>query len=202
MLSNYFVVPDTYVFPGSPEAVDVTSFDTLLIFSNSHVFDYQVFRQSLTTNLIPNWANLLYTDRMRCVQHYCYPTNISDDEFNGYFSATQMELNWDMVCVNTRATRLMRLFAAFQKISYMLTTMQVAVIYNTTKQMLVDYYYANLPSILFWIQNQAYPPLGLDFTSSGFQQQSGYSPQLEGMLLDILVNGNYTYTDTAQIVVM
>ena len=202
ILNNYFVVPDSYDFVNSsPAAVDVTSFDTLQTFMGAHAFDYQVFRDSLQNNLIPNWANILYTDRKRCVQHYKYPANISDDEYNSYFSPTDMEANWNMVCVNTRTVRLERLFAAFQKISYVLTTTQVAMIYMTTKQMLIDYYYGNLPHVIFWIQNGAYPPLGINFTTNGFQQISGYSPQLEAELLDILVNGNYIYTDTANITI-
>ena len=86
------------------------------------------------------------------------------------------------------------MFAAFQKISYELTQAQVATIYMTTKMMLIDYYYANLPHILFWIQNGVYPPMGINFTTNGFQQMSGFSPTLEMQLLDILVNGNYINT--------
>jgi hypothetical protein len=188
ILANYYVVKDNHVFVNED---DVTSVDNLFVFNQNGNFDYQIFRDSLATNMIPQWANMLFADRKKCVQHYKYPANLDPNEWGSYFSTSDHERNWNILTAKTRATRLQRLFAAFQKISYALTETQVALVYMTTKNYLIDYYYANLPHIFFWVQNGVYPPLGINFTTNGFQQMSGFSPQLEGQILDILVNGNY-----------
>lgn len=190
MLSNYYAVKDTYVINIDNED-DVSSVDSLYIFSMAGHFDYNVFRDSIKTNLIPNWANLLYEDRKKCILHFKYPTNISQTEFDGYFLQNDHESNWNVLTARSRVVRLQRLYAAFNKISYALPEMAVALIYMKTKDMCYDYYYANLPNVILWLQNGKYPALGIDFTNNGFAQQPGYSIKLMYELLDIFGNGNY-----------
>jgi hypothetical protein len=189
MLDNYYKVPDSYVISSNED--DVTSVTTLFVFSQSGKFDYGIFRDSIQNNLVPNWANLLFEDRRKCVQHYKYPANLDPGEWGTYFSDADHQKNWNLLTANIRETRRQRLFASFNKISYRLTTMQVATIYMTTKQLLVDYYYANLPHILYWVQNGTYAPMGLNYTTNGFAQMSGYTTSLRDEILDILINGNY-----------
>ena len=58
ILDNYYAVQDTHVFDITED--DVTSVTTLSVFNQGYVFDYQVFRDSLMTNIVPQWANILY----------------------------------------------------------------------------------------------------------------------------------------------
>ena len=199
MLSNYYKVADTHVFTSDED--NVTSFDTLYVFCSGGVFDYGIFRDSIRNILIPQWAELLYADRKKCVQHYRYPTNISQAEFDNYFTAAEHEKNWSVLTTKTRAVRLQRLFAAFQKISYRLPEAQVAVIYMVTKNMCYDYYYANLPHIMLWLQNGSYPALGINYTTNGFAQMAGYSTSLMYELLDIFANGNYENVDREMVII-
>jgi hypothetical protein len=190
---DYYLAPNNYDFSVS-NVTDVTTPELLEIFYEKSLIEYGVFRDSLVSIFIPIWNSLSFDSRKTCVKHYRYPANISQDEWNSYFSGSDQEMNWNDVCVKTRDMRLTRLFAAFQKISYNLTTTQTALIYMTTKAYCVDYYYANLPHVIFWLQNGTYSPLGIDFTTNGFAQASGYSTALRDELLDILINGNYVYT--------
>ena len=189
ILDKYYKVQNDHVFSSDEE--DVTTVDNLYIFSMNRRFDYSVFRDSLRDNLVPKWAELLYEDRKKCIQHYRYPDNISQEDFDSYFTKKEHESNWNTLTARARAVRLDRLYAAFNKMSYSLPEMHVALIYMRTKQMCYDYYYAYLPHVIFWIQNGVYPDLGIDYTNDGFAQQPGYSVQLMYELLDIFYNGNY-----------
>ena len=199
IIDNYYKVPDSHVFTSLED--EVTSVETLFVLSSSGEFDYGVFRDSLRDNMVPQWANMMYDDRKKCVQHYRYPADLDPGEFASYFSEADHEKNWGILAAKTRATRLQRLFAAFHKISYRMTETQVAIVYMTSKQMLVDYYYANLPHILFWVQNGSYPPLGIDYTTHGMAQMSGFTQSLMYEILDILVNGNYDNVQHEEIIV-
>jgi hypothetical protein len=199
ILEHYYKVPDNHVFLETEDSM--TSFDTLYVFCCGGMFDYGVFRDSIRDVLVPRWAELFYADRRKCVQHYRYPTNISQEEFDNYFSSAEHERNWAILTTKTRAVRLQRLFAAFQKISFRLPESQVAVIYIVTKQMCYDYYYANLPHIMLWLQNGQYPALGINYTANGFAQMAGYSTSLMYELLDIFVNGNYENVDHEMVVI-
>lgn len=193
ILDHYYTVPNDHVF--SQDEDDVTSVDTLLTMTNGRKFDYGVFRDSLRDILVTDWGALMYEDRKKCVQHYRYPADISQGEWDTYFTEAEHERNWSILTARTRAVRLSRLFAAFQKISYRLPETYVGMIYMTTKEMCYDYYYANLPHVILWLQNGSYPALGIDYTSNGFAQMPGYSVELMYELLDIFVNGNYDNVD-------
>ncbi len=199
ILDNYYKVPNNHVFSSSEE--DVTTFDNLYVFANGGKFDYGVFRDSLQEIVILDWGALSFEERRKCIKHYKYPASISQEEFNSYFSESEHERNWNILTVKTRAVRLQRLFAAFQKISYRLNAAQVATIYMVTKNMCYDYYYASLPHVIYWVQNGAYPPLGINFTSNGFAQQGGFSTSVMNELLDIFVNGNYENFDNEIIII-
>ena len=193
MLDNYYCVPNNHVFTNDEE--DVTSVDSLLTLSLAKKFDYGVFRDSLRDILVTDWQAMMFEDRKKCVQHYRYPPDITNEEWLSYFTEKEHERNWSVLCGKTRACRLTRLFAAFQKISFRLPEAQVGTIYMVTKHMCYDYYYANLPHVIFWISNGTYPPLGIDYTNNGFAAYPGFSVSLMYELLDIFVNGNYENVD-------
>lgn len=190
IVNNYYAVPDNHVF--SDDEDDVTTIESLRILSTVGVFDYGVFRDSLSSNIVPNWADLTFDDKRNCAKHYRYPSDISQDEWLTYFTEVEHEANWNETVSRTRDdVRLQRLFAAFQKVSYRLTQGQVATVYMTTKNMCYDYYYANLPHLILWITNGAYPAMGINYTNNGFAQMSGYTQSLMLELVDIINNGNY-----------
>lgn len=193
ILDNYYAVPNNHVFTNLEE--DVTSVNTLFVMSNGGKFDYGVFRDSIRDLLVTDWGALSFEDRKKCIQHYRYPADISTGEWETYFTPQEHERNWSVLTAKTRAVRLSRLFAAFQKISYRLPEAQVGMIYMVTKNMCYDYYYANLPHVIFWLQNGVYPPLGINYATNGFAQMPGYSPSVMYELLDIFVNGNYEDVD-------
>jgi len=188
-------VPDYFDFGNSsPSMIDVTSYDTLMYMHMDNQYDYGVFRDSISAILVPQWNTLSFEDRKNCVEHYRYPSDITDQEWYSYFTDEEHETNWNILTAKTRdKVRLLRLFAAFQKISYRMNESQVAVIYMVTKEFCYDYYYANLPHLLLWITNGSYPALGIDFTNNGFAQMNGYTESIRNELLNIFVNGNYEY---------
>jgi hypothetical protein len=191
-IHSYYLVPDNYDFIGN-NAIDVTSPISLETFFENGGIEYGVFRASLTNLFIPIWNSLSFDEKKVCVKHYKYPLEITQDEFNSYFSTADHENNWNSVTFKTREmVRMKRLFAAFSKISYALSSAQVAAIYLTVKPLCFDYYYANIPNLMCWISNSV-SPLGNDYTSAGFAQMSGYTTTLRDELLDILNNGNYIY---------
>jgi len=198
IIKNYYPVKDNHTLTIDED--DVTSVSTLLVFNQNNAFDFGVFRDSLQNNVIPQWANILWEDRKKCVQYYKYPANLTPGEFESYFTPDEHQNNWNILTANVRETRRQRLFAAFNKISYEISMNNVAIIYMTTKTMLMDYYYANLPHIIFWVQNGAYPPLGIDYTNNGFAQMPGYSVMLKNSILDIINNGNYENAEKQLIV--
>lgn len=188
--TDTFLVPDDYDFAGNA-AIDITSPSSLELFTESGKLEYGVFRDSLTNLFIPIWTDLSLDEKTICVKHYKYPPTISQGEFDSYFPPATHENNWNALTKASRDIRLKRLFAAFSKISYDLTSAQVAAIYLTTKNLCFDYYYANIPNLVCWITN-AQSPLGPNYTSAGLAQMSGYTTTLRDQLLDILINGNYT----------
>lgn len=190
-INNYYAVPDTYDFSGN-SAYDVTTVTTLYNFYQINVFDYNVLRDNYKNVYVPIWSACTFDDRQFMVSHYCYPPAISIDEWNTYYTEPEFFEFWTSITHKTRdEVRLPRLFAAFNLISYKLTQVQVLLIYETTKAICVDYYYGNTPHLMLWITNSSLPALGIDYTTSGFAQMSGYSTTLRDSLLDILVNGNY-----------
>src|SRR5574343_621732 len=189
ILNNYYPVPDNYGFTSS-SAEDVTTLNTLYIFYEYKRYDCGVYRDSLRDNLVQNWNSLSFDDRKECIRAYRYPSDITQSEWDTYFTEQEHEYNWNQVCVNTRESlRLPRLFAAFQKVSYRCTEVQTMLIYLQVKDLCYDYYYANLPHLLLWIQNGSYPALGIDYTNNGFAQMDGYTTTLRDELLDIFING-------------
>lgn len=190
IIDKYYLVNDLYDFIAN-DADDMTSVSTLLIFRDMNRYDSSVFRDSIRDNIVPNWNSLSFDVKKECVRYYRYPTDISQEEWDSYFTASEHEYNWNVIVNDTRDCRLSRLFAAFQKISYLCTEVQVMMIYLAVKEMCYDYCYANLPHLLLWIQNASYPELGIDYTNAGLANMSGYTTLLRDSLLDILVNGNY-----------
>jgi hypothetical protein len=192
-IDNYYEVPDTYDFSGN-SADDVTSIETLMVFCEINRYDYDVLRTTYKTLYNPIWSGLTFDDRQLLVKHYCYPPEITQDEWFTYYTDAEHYNNWNTLVIRTRdQSRLIRLFSAFARISYELTTAQTAVIYMTSKVYCIDYYYGNLPHLVLWISNGYYPALGIDFRAHGFAQMDGYSDGLRDRLLDIINNGNYIY---------
>ncbi len=190
-INNYFNVPDNYNFSANT-ADDVTSIETLYMFYTLNRYDYDVLRTTYKALYNPIWTGLTFEERQFLVKNYCYPTDITNEEWLAYYTDEEHFLNWKELLIITRDdARLLRLFAAFSRISYECTQAQVAVIYLTTRQYCIDYYYGNLPHLVLWISNGTYPALGIDFSSHGFMQMSGYSDGLRDRLLNIIVNGNY-----------
>lgn len=189
-INHYFEVIDSYNFSANT-ADDVTSIETLYSFYSINRFDYEVLRSTYKTLYIPNWTGLTFEDKQFLVKHYCYPDDISDEEWLSYYTNDEHFENWNQLVDMCRDTRLSRLFAAFKALSYYCTKTQTAVIYMTTKEYCVDYYYSNLPHLLYWITNGGYAPLGIDFTNSGFAQFDGYSDELKNKLVEIILNGKY-----------
>lgn len=192
ILNNYFLVPNNYDFDAN-DAVDVTSPSALEVFTDAGLLEYGVFRDTLAALFVPQWGTLSHDEKKICIKHFKYPANITQEEYASYYSGEQSEMNWNIITKKSRdLQRHNRLFAAFSKISYTLNTLQVANIYMVTKDLCFDYYYANIPNLIFWINNGV-SPLGQDYTNNGFQQCSGYSDELRDALLDILINGNYVF---------
>ena len=206
ILNNYYIVEDDYDFYGN-NADDVTSEEILDIFNNNvninyvqgweklinkNGKDYGYMRDYAKNYFVPSWSGLTFDDRKILIKYFIYPTDISLEEWNSYYSESVNFNNWQTLTQTTRDdVRLKRLYAAFARISYDCTTTQVAVIYLATKPYCIDYWMANLPHLILWITNGSFPALGIDFTTNGFAQMSGYSTDLKNKLLDILVNGNY-----------
>lgn len=189
-IDNYFDVVDDYDFSGNT-ADDMTSLETLFVFYTINRYDYDVLRTTYKTLYVPNWSGLTFDDKQFLVKHYCYPDDISNEEWLSYYTDDEHFINWNHLVDITRDARLSRLFAAFKVLSFYCTKTQTAIIYMTTKQYCVDYYYGNLPHLIYWITNGSYAPLGINFTSSGFAQMSGYSDEIRDKLLTIIINGKY-----------
>jgi hypothetical protein len=190
VITNYKLVPDDYDFLNSGFE-DKTTLTNLLYFYEDLYFDYISLRDYIKTNIVPNWTSLTFEDKKKITQLYCYPANITSEELLTYWTVDEQEAMWNEITIKTRNTRQTRLFAAFQKISYELTELQVASIYLTTKQYCIDFWFAKLPTLINWISNLPNPISQENFTNNGFAQMSGYSTKLKNDLLDILVNGNY-----------
>jgi hypothetical protein len=191
-IKNYFLVPDNYDFVANL-SIDVTSISALEVFVDRKEIEYGVFRDTINNIYVPNWATTSFSDKKLCVKHYKYPSSISQTEFDTYYTLSEHENNWNLIVSRSRDYRMDRLYALFAKITYRCTSNQVVVIYLSTKAYCFDYYYANLPHLLLWISNGSYPALGIDFTTNGFAQSSGYTVDIKNELLDIILNGNYKY---------
>lgn len=187
---DYYLVSNNYNFELN-NSTDVTSVRMLETFYGASKIEYGVYRDSLKTLFVPNWVNLTFDEKKLCVKEFCYPSDITNEEWLTYYSFSEHESNWLPLVISCREYRQKRLFAAFTKLTYYCTVSQTAVIYMTVKTMCIDYYYGNLPHLVLWISNGSYPALGVDFTNSGFAQASGYTTQLRDSLLDIFINGNY-----------
>lgn len=66
--------------------------------------------------------------------------------------------------------------------------------YTSTKQFKDDYIDAALPHLTCWLTNTSYAPLGIDYTNSGFAQQSYYSTSFAQLAASILIYGNHFIT--------
>ena len=66
--------------------------------------------------------------------------------------------------------------------------------YTSTKQFKDDYIDAALPHLTCWLTNTSYSPLGIDYTNSGFAQQSYYSTSFAQLAASILIYGNHFIT--------
>lgn len=198
-INNYYVVPDNYDFSGN-SAYDVTSACTLQTFMQINQIEYGIFRTSLTSNVVPIWSGLSFSDKQLCVKYFCYPPGITTDEYWTYVDASTDYKNWRNLVMkcnglpSVTGQRLQRVIEAFVYFTYNLTAAQVAPIYLTTKPYIIDYWLGNMPHLLLWITNGTYAPLGIDFSSHGFAQASGYSPTIEAGLINIIQNGIYPYS--------
>lgn len=196
--SDLIGYPTIAVFPDNEipiNYVDVTSVATWVAsLSNLGMVnrDYGYMRDFAKAAFVPIWNTLTFEEKKILVKYYIYPETISAEEWATYYSNSENYLHWNYLAKETRdSVRLARLYAAFSKVSYDFTTNEVAAIYLISKPYCIDYWMANLPHLVLWISNGSLPALGIDFTSNGLAQRSGYTTAKRDALLDIIVNGNY-----------
>jgi hypothetical protein len=193
MLDKYILVPDNYDFDGN-NSTDVTDPFSLETFMKVNQLEFGVFKASLTGNVVPNWANLTDDQKKKSVQYFKYPGNFQQSDIDAIFSSDEQKYNWGTLTVASRQNqRLPRLMAAFDYMSFNFTTLQVTMIYLSTKSYCIDYWLADAPHLMLWITNGTYAPLGIDFTNNGMAQIPGFNTGMRDALLNIFVNGNYKY---------
>jgi len=77
-----------------------------------------------------------------------------------------------------------------QQIALEVTEAEALAFYTDTKPFKDDYIDAGLPHLELWLTNGDYAPLGIDYTTTGFAQQSYYTASMLQMCIDYLITGN------------
>lgn len=172
---------------------DVSDVDTWLSIVHYIDEDYIRMRDFAKLTFIPQWSNFTDAQKIGLITHLIYPTSVTQIEIDALISSGDQLKNWVDIARNTKVCREQRWEVARQKVSFYLTDMESLDLYRSTKEYSNEYKDANIPSLIFWINSSAYPPLGIDFTSTGFSQKSYYTTGLRDLLLDIIYNGNYSF---------
>jgi hypothetical protein len=189
-INNYFIVNDSYNFSGN-NSIDVTSVFTLKTFYDINQFDYIVFRDSCKANVITNWSGLSSDEQKELIKYYIYPPSVVQADIDAFYSADEQIVNWVVLADISKQARENRWEATRQKISFNLSQSATLALYEDTKSFKGDFIDANLPNLVLWLTSGTYPPLGIDYTTTGFSSKPYYSASIESMCIDILVNGNY-----------
>lgn len=187
-LQFYYLVDDAYDFTAN-QATDITTIDNLFFFFSYLRIDYIRLRDCLKQYFIPVWDSLSPADKKTLVRYYIYPTTFTQADIDALFTAQEQKNNWETLAKISRDARANRWEVARQKISFYLTEIEGLQLYTDTKPFKDDYVDANLPHLIMWIINGAYPPLGIDYTANGFAQKSYYSVERKNVLVDCLVYG-------------
>jgi hypothetical protein len=93
IIDNYEIVSDDYDVINS-NMEDVTSRNTLSVFHSIGKISYRVFRESLISNVLPNWNNLSYEDKEDLIYDRVYPSNLTEEEIINFVSS---EDEWNTI---------------------------------------------------------------------------------------------------------
>lgn len=157
---------------------------------DNHTFKDLVWKRDfLKAEFVPLWGNLINEDRKELVRIYCYPTNITEEEWSSYFTVEVHRDNWAFLVTEERKARTKRWEKMIEEVSYYNTMLENDDLYLTTKVMAEDYKVGKRPHIYYWITNGSLPAYGIDFTTNGFAQKSYYTEEKKNILVDIYING-------------
>lgn len=167
--------------------VDVTTVFSLYEFFRVSQIDYIQFREYCKTYILPNWISLSIEEQKELVRHNIAPTN--EDKLLHFTIEKQFENYVNLVDLEIKARKvrwsLAMKSAAFELLGDQLAQLQM---YNDAKPFRDDYIEADLPFLLLWITDGAYPALGIDFSANGFSTKSYYSETIKNKVVSILVN--------------
>ena len=172
---------------------DVSDVDTWLSVVNYIDDDYIKMRDFARTTFIANWSSFNNNQKIGLLTHLLYPTSTTQQDIDSLISSGDQLKNWIDVARNTKLCREQRWEVARQKVSFYITTLQSLDLYRSTKDLSSEYKDANIPGLVFWINSSSYPPLGIDYTTTGFSQKSYYTTVLRDLLVDVISNGNYSF---------
>lgn len=156
------------------------------------VVDYIKMREFARQTFVPMWSSLTDLEKTLMIHHFLYPNDMTQQELDTLYPPEDQKLAWQELARDAKACREKRWEEARRRVSYQLPESSSLDLYRTTKSYSLDYKDANDPSLVLWITNGSRPDLGLDFTDSGFAQKSYYTSAARDILVDVLVNGNYS----------
>lgn len=171
------------------DSTNVATWSSLIKFIGK---DYIYMRDFARTVFIPIWGTLSIVDKQMLAQYYLYPVGTTQTEIDSLIPVENQLVSWITLAQLSKDTRDIRWEVARQKVSFYLTDIQSLDLYKSTKEYSNEYRDANIPSLILWINNGSFPPLGIDFTTTGFAQKSYYTAGLRDLLTDIISNGNYS----------
>lgn len=170
---------------------DITSINNFFVVGEAIGYDYDRIRAILRTDYLPIFNTLTFGERQLLVQHYIYPTNITNEEWLTYYTNDQHKTHWIKLADITKRVRDRRWEVCRQVISFDLTKGESLDFYNSTKDYSLEWKDANIPKLLLWLANGTEPLLGIDYTNSGFAQKPYFSTTRRDTCLNILINGIY-----------
>lgn len=180
-----YAVKDDYDFVTN-QADDITTQQNALIAYRLNMIDAILYKSILKQYFLPNWALLTTEEKRELISVLVYPaaTDLRP------FCTLEEEIMWTREFGSiTRSAREFRWDTARLKMIHGLTEMESLSFYTDTKPYKDDYLDANIPSLILWLSNGSYPPLGIDFTTNGFAQKSYYTLDRKNTCLDVLQHG-------------
>jgi len=151
----------------------LTNLERILVFySLNQDFDYNDLRKYLIHNIIPNWNELSEIDKGILISYYCVPNdyiwNVSESEIN------ERLINSATPCRQARVDK----GRAYINLHFKLNPTLGGLLYEDTKQMMVDFVTAKFPNLFLFINNPS--------TEEGIKTKPYYSIELVDKLNYIL----------------
>lgn len=173
--------------PNDPADTDVTNTKSLLAFVSPGLIDYTQYRDYCKQEILPNWASITEEEKVELVRH-----NIAPDEVEkmSRVSDAQHRINYFELLRLEKTARYNRWEKAKKYIAYeyRLNLLNQLLMYQDTKEYKDDYIDADLPYLRYWVESAAYPPLGIDFTTTGFSSKPYYLESIRDVVLGILID--------------